>query len=132
MEPTGFATDGRTFAVTRKLAEIRRKSAALRKGAVSVVWSSDRTGDEPDAGVFAFERAGGDAGGDYALVVFNAHPEKASAPGFDGNAMKVTASPGTVLKDALGSGRTVTVGAGGDIVMDPPLDPQSALILLPQ
>ena len=132
MEPTEFATDGRTFAVTRKLAEIRKKSAALRKGGVNVVWSSDRTGDEADAGVFAFERAGGDAGGSYAVVVFNAHPEKASAPGFEGNAMKVTAAPGTVLKDALGSGRTATVGAGGDVVIDPPLDPQSALILLPQ
>ncbi len=128
--PTGFAKDNSTFKHIQKLAKIRKESAALRKGAIGVVWSSERGGDEEDAGIFAFERSGGDAGNDYALVIFNAREDKEGAPAFEGAPMKVNREAGTQLKDALGSGREVTVGAGGTVIIDPPMAPQSALILV--
>ncbi|NUP11127.1 MAG: alpha-amylase [Polyangiaceae bacterium] len=128
--PSGFATDGGTFTFIKRLAAIRKESAALRKGAVQVVWSSERTGEEEDAGVFAFERKGGDAGDDYALVVFNAHPDKESAPTFGGSPMKTTLPEGTKLVDALNGDRSFTVGPDGDLVISPGLEPQSALILV--
>lgn len=125
-----FSTKKPTFQHLKKLAKIRKGSAAIRRGGVTVVWSTDRVGDEEDAGVFAYERAGGDAGGDYALVVFNTSLQKASAPIFQGNAMTVNAPPGTTLTDALGSGASYTVGANGTIVIAP-LPPQSSLVLRP-
>jgi alpha-amylase len=128
--PTGFAKDNSTFKHIQKLAKIRKESAALRKGAIGVVWSSERGGDEEDAGIFAFERSGGDAGNDYALVIFNAREDKEGAPAFEGAPMKVNREAGTQLKDALGSGREVTVGAGGTVIIDPPMAPQSALVLV--
>jgi hypothetical protein len=48
-----------------------------------------------------------------------------------GSPMTVGAAPGTTLTDLLGSGRSVTVGGDGSVVLDPPLDPQSAVILAP-
>jgi alpha-amylase len=127
--PTEFDTSNATFQHLKKLAEIRRKSAAIRRGGIQVVWSSDRGGDEEDAGVFAFERAGGDAGDDYALVVFNAREDKSGAPIFEGAPMRANVASGTILRDALGSGLEVSVGSNGEVVIDPPLPPQSALIL---
>lgn len=128
--PTEFATNTSTFQHIKKLAKIRRDNAAIRKGAINVTWASERAADEEDAGVFAYERAGGDAGDAYALVVFNAHLGKASAPGFMGTPMIVGAPPGTTLTDKLGSGVSVTVGGDGSVVLDP-LEPQSALVLAP-
>jgi len=130
--PTGFPRDGATFKVIQKLTEIRRESAALRKGAIQVVWASERQGEEPDAGVFAFERKGGDAGDDYALVIFNANANQEGAPVFEGSPMTTTLGEGTQLVDVLGGERSFTVGAGGALAIDPPLPPQSALILVPQ
>lgn len=129
--PTGFDTSNETFQHLKKLAEIRRASAALRKGGIQITWASDRGGSEEDAGVLAFERAGGDAGDDYALVVFNARADKEGAPFFEGAPMRASVAPGTVLRDALGSGREVSVGSDGEVLIDPPLPPHSALILVP-
>jgi alpha-amylase len=129
---TDYDTSGRTFRFVKKLAGIRKKSKALRRGDAAVVWASARTGEESDAGILAYERAGGDADGDYALVIFNAHRTKASAPTFDGAVMPVTAPPGTELKDVLGQvGGSFTVGADGTLFIDPPLPPRSAMILRP-
>jgi hypothetical protein len=36
-----------------------------------------------------------------------------------------------VLRDALGSGVEVTVGSNGEVLIDPPMPPQSALVLVP-
>lgn len=129
---TGFATDGATFRFMKKLGSIRKGSKALRRGNATVRWASERVGEESDAGVFAFDRSGGDAGDDYALMVFNAHRTKASAPTFNGAAMPVGAPPGTVLKDALGMvGGEFTVASDGTILIEP-LPPQSAMILRPK
>ncbi len=128
---TGFEKSSSTFKHIQKLAKIRKEHAAIRKGGVTVTWSTERIGDEEDAGIFAYERSGGDAGDDYVLVIFNAHKTKESAPGFMGDPMMVGAAPGTTLTDVLGSGRSVTVGGDGSLVLDPPLGPQEALVLAP-
>ena len=96
-----------------------------------MVWSTPRTGDEEDAGIFAFQRNGGDGANGYALVVFNTHQTKQSHTGFEGNAMPVIAPPGTVLVDVLGDGGTsYTVSPDGRV--DITLDASTAMILIPQ
>ena len=45
--------DEKFNAATKKLADLRKKYSALRRGDQKVVWSTDRVGDEPDAGIFA-------------------------------------------------------------------------------
>ncbi len=129
--PTGFPQTSSTFKHIQKLTAIRKASLAIRKGDWKVVWSTPRTGNAEDAGVFAYERMGGDAGDDYALVVLNASFVKASAPTFQGSAMTVDQPEGTNLTDALGSGVTLTVGPMGRLVVNP-LPPQSSLILVKQ
>ncbi len=119
----GFDTSGETFRHFAALARVRATSPALRLGATRVLFSTAHTGDEPDAGLFAFERSGGDAGAAYALVVLDTNARHAS------RATLTTSLPaGTVLKDALGGG-TVTVGAQGRLDVEVPA--QSALVLLP-
>ncbi len=129
--PTGFDTSTATFQHIKKLAKLRRDNAALRKGGIRVTWATERTAEEEDVGIFSYERSGGDAGDAYALVVFNAHPTKQSAPAFMGAAMGVSAAPGTTLTDALGSGISVTVAGDGTVTFDAPLDPRSAVVLTP-
>jgi alpha-amylase len=124
-----YKTDSDTFRFIQKLAKIRKDHAAIRRGDIKVVWSTDRTNDEEDAGIFAYERAGLDGGKDYVLVVFNAHLTKKSAPVFEGSPMRVNLDEGTKLSDALGSEKSYTVGADGAVVIDP-MSPQSALILV--
>jgi len=130
--PTGFPRDGLTFGHIKRLAKVRRDSAAIRRGAITVTWSSDRIADEEDAGVFAFERQGGDAGDDYALVVFNTNTQHESAPVYQGTPMTTTLPEGTELGDVLGGERSFVVGPGGELSISPGLPPQSALVLVPR
>jgi len=129
---TGYSTSGKTYQFMRKLAAIRKKSAALRRGDAKVTWASERVGDETDAGIFAFERVAGDAKDDYALMVFNAHRSKPSAPTFNGAAMPVNVPVGTVLEDVLGDAGSFTVASDGTLLIDPPLPPKSVMILRPR
>ena len=91
---TGFPETGQTFQHFAKLATLRKKYLALRRGDTNVVYSTPNVAQETDAGIFAFERGGGDAPGAYALVVLNTNATKSSTTG-DVNAMMVTAAPGT-------------------------------------
>lgn len=128
---TGFDTRKDTFTHFAKLARIRQKSAALRRGDVSVRWSSGHTQAEEDAGIFAFERAGGDAGDSYALVVINSNAKKASTTSDGSKVMQVTAKPGTVLVDVLDPAlSTRAVDAGGTLRVTVPA--QRAMILVPE
>lgn len=129
--PTKFVTTSSTFQHIQKLADIRKKSVAIRKGEIKVVWSTTDVDDEQDAGILAYERAGGDAGGDYALVVFNSNQKHASAPVSMTGPVKVSLPAGTQLVDALGGSVSATVGPAGALPLDP-LPPQSALILVPR
>lgn len=125
---SGYDTQNPTFQWIARLAKIRRSYASLRRGSVQVTWATARTGDEEDAGIFAFERNGGTNKNGYSLVVINSNRMHASHTGFEGNAMPVIAPPGTVLEDVL-SGDTWTVDAAGTV--DVSVAPMSAVILVP-
>jgi alpha-amylase len=102
-----------------------------------VRWSTSHTHAEEDAGIFAFERTGGDAGTAYALVVINTNPSHASSTATSSNAMTIGQPAGTVLVDVLDPKQhPYTVGAGGTITLTPlqqwAPSWQSAMILVPQ
>jgi len=121
MWDTGFDTAGETFLWTKRLIAIRGAYPSLRRGGLIVAYSTPNTGDEPDAGILAFERAGGDAGGSYALVVFNTHQDHDSVTRNGDEAMTVLAPPGTELVDALTGERVVVSGDGTLEVSIPPI-----------
>ncbi|MFK7991123.1 MAG: alpha-amylase family glycosyl hydrolase, partial [Sandaracinaceae bacterium] len=111
---SGYRTDGATFQHIARLTRIRRHYDALRYGDFQTRWVNDRTGDESDAGMLAFERR--TDSGDYALVVINARGDKRGRTGFEGDTMTVTAPAGSELRDVLGTeGRSYTVGADGSL-----------------
>ncbi len=127
---SGFDTSGSTFRWIRKLIDARKRYASLRRGEMKVVWSSQHTESETDAGMFAFERTYGD---ETVLVAINAHKEKSSSTNaYDsgGGAMAVSFAPGTVLTDVLDSSSSFSVGAGGTLDLSVPA--QSVRILVVQ
>ncbi len=128
---SGYDQQSDHFQWIRRLTAIRRAYPALTRGDLKVVWSSDRTGDEPDVGIIAFERTGGDAGGAYALTVINTHRERPSSPEFGGDPMKTALPPGTQLVDVLSpSDPPLTVEAEGGLRVVVP--PTSGKILVRQ
>jgi glycosidase len=127
--PTGYRTDGDTFRWVARLARLRKAYPALTKGDVAVVWDTDHTGAEQDAGVLAYERRGLDAGDSYALVVINTNRDHASEPAYGEAFLKASAPPGTVLVDAIGGG-SYTVGPGGRV--DVTLEPETGALLVPE
>jgi alpha-amylase len=128
---SNFATSGDTFQHIAQLARIRKGYTALRRGDTNVLWSTNHTQTENDAGIFAFERTGGDAGGAYALVVLNTNDFKSSGTSAGANLMKTTAAPGTTLVDVLDPARaTYTVDGTGSLNVTVPA--QSGMILVPQ
>jgi hypothetical protein len=104
----------------RRLANIRRSYKALTHGDVKVTWASDRTGSESDAGIFAFERSGGDAGDAYALVVLNTKGDKESSTQFNAAGMKVNVPGGTALANVLDPNETVSVAGDGTLIVNVP------------
>ncbi len=128
---TGFDTTGDTFRHVAKLTRIRKAYLALRRGDTNVVYATAHTGSEGDAGIFAFERTGGDAGSQYALVVLNTNGRKTSSTTDGTTPLKLTAAPGTVLVDVLDPNQaTYTVASDGSLTVQVPA--QSAMILVPQ
>jgi len=129
---SGFKTDGETFQFVRRLIALRKQLVTLRRGDLAVVWSSEHTGDEADAGVFAFERR---YKGQTALVVMNTNPSKASetsARDSGGGDMRTSFSQGTRLRDLLAmNGNKGEVVVGADGALDLHLEPQSAAVLVP-
>lgn len=122
MWKSGFDTGSATFVHVAKLTAVRKQFAALRRGETKVVFSTEHTLDELDAGLFAFERAGDGA---YALVVQNTNGRHES------EAVLTTTQPsGSVLIDVLGAERQrFVVGAQGQVSVRVPS--QSSLILVP-
>jgi alpha-amylase len=129
---SGMPTDGDTFAHIANLARLRNAYVALRRGDTKVVWSSPHVAQEDDAGIFAFERAGGDAGsGPYALVVLNTNDFKTSSTSSGSTLMQTTAPAGTTLVDVLDPAQaTYSVDASGHLQASVPA--QKAMILVPQ
>jgi alpha-amylase len=132
MWKTAYATDGATFKWMQKLTGLRKKFSALRRGDQFVVWSTDHNGSEDDAGIFAFERRGGDAGDKaYALLVFNTQAMHDSSTSDGTTVMKVSPPPGTTtLVDVLNGGPSATVAADGTLNIK--LPKLSAVLLVPQ
>lgn len=128
---TGFPTDGATFTHIAKLARLRKGYVALRRGDTKVLWSTSDVAMEDDAGIFAFERAGGDAGSSaYALVVMNTSGQKASMTQHGTQTMTTSLAAGATLVDVLAPQRaTYTVGAGGSLSVTVPA--QSTMLLVP-
>ena len=127
---TSFDETNPTWQHIAKLTQIRKKYAAFREGDLNVVYSTTNVAQETDAGIFAYERGGGDAPNTYALVILNTNDGKSSTTG-DVNAMKVTTAPNTVLVDVLDPNQThYPVAADGTMRIQVPA--QSALILIPQ
>lgn len=129
---TGFATDGDTFQHIAKMTRIRAAYVALRRGDTKVVWSTTHVAGEEDAGIFAFERAGGDAGaGPYALVVLDTNDFKSSSTSNGSSVMQTSQPAGTTLVDVLDPMQaTYVVGPGGALRVTVPA--QKAMILVPQ
>jgi alpha-amylase len=125
-------TAGDTFAHIANLARLRKGYVALRRGDTKVVWSSPHVAQEDDAGIFAFERAGGDAGsGTYALVVLNANDFKTSSTSNGSTVMQTNAPAGGTLVDVLDPAQaTYPVGSTGQLQVNVPA--QKAMILVPQ
>jgi glycosidase len=126
-----FDETGSTFQHFSELAKIRKAYTALRRGDLSVIYSTSHVAQEDDAGIFAYERKGGDPQNSaYALIVFNTNDFKSSTTA-DTNAMMTTAPPNTVLVDVLDPQQTqYTVAADATLRMQIPA--QSASILIPQ
>lgn len=128
---SGYATTGSTFKWIKALTAARKKYGALRRGDQQIVWSTDHTGEEPDAGIFAYERTGGDAAvKSYALLVFNTNATHDSATTDGTTTMKLSVAPGTVLVDVLHGGTTATVAADGTLNVK--LPPLIGALLIPQ
>lgn len=128
---SGYDTAAPMYKWIKRLSGLRKAYPALTLGDLAVTWASDRTAGEDDAGVFAFERKGGDAGDSYALVVFNTNQIHPSSPVFGGTPMKVSVPPGTVLVDVLSAdGAQYTVDASGGLTIT--LPKTSGALLIPQ
>jgi glycosidase len=121
---TGFATDGKTFQFIARLIQIRKAYAPLRRGDITVRWSTKDVGVEQDAGMFAFERS--DAG-KTVLVVINTSDGKMSETSStaSGGAQMTTSFPaGTQLVDVLAPAgdptANATVGTAGALTVAVP------------
>jgi len=129
---TGYRTDTDTFKWVQKLTAIRKRHKALTVGDQKVIWSTDHVADEDDAGIFAFERTGGDAGPEYALAVFNTSPSKSSSTKDTTTAttMHTSLPNGTTLVDILqGDKPAYIVGDSGSL--DITIPPSSGALLVP-
>ena len=127
---TGFPTNGDTFVHFAKLSRLRAKYPALRRGDTNVVYSTPNVHAEDDAGIIAYERTGGDAADQYALVVINTNGRHMSTTALGAKAMKVT-KPGVTLVDVLDPElKTYAVPATGELRLIVPQ--QRAMILVPQ
>ena len=129
---TGYGTDTRTFKWVQKLTGIRKRHKALTVGDQKVIWSTDHVADEDDAGIFAFERTGGDAGPEYALAVFNTNPSKSSSTKDTTTAttMHTSLPNGTTLVDILQADKPAyIVGDSGSL--DITIPPISGALLIP-
>ena len=105
----------------KRLTGLRQDFKALRRGDFQIKWSSERTAEEQDAGIFAFERS---YDGETVLVVVNVNPNQSSqtsATSLGGTAMKVSFAPGTILTDRFAEERyEVTVDANQEVTVEVP------------
>jgi alpha-amylase len=122
-------TQGATFQWISRLSKIRRAYAPLRRGAISVKWTTNRPGTADDGGMLAFERA--DDSGAVLVVLNTSGDAREHRTAFEGNGMQVSFPSGTELVDVLdpSANRTFTV-ANGRVTVSLPA--YSAAILVPR
>ena len=127
--PTGYDTSGDVFQHIAALTELRAQHDALRRGDLTLRWVTDRTGDEEDAGIVAFERSYDD---ETLLVVINTDDDATRATSFEGSDMPVGFSPGTTLREIfpVGSDRSWVVDASGKIKVE--VGPRDGVVLAPE
>ena len=103
----------------KSLTGLRQQLAPLRRGDFQIKWATEHTGQEDDAGIFAFERT---YKGETVLVVLNTSPTKTSSTQDNGAGMKVSFPAGTTLKTAWSSSgdEEVSVNASGEVVITVP------------
>lgn len=114
---SGYDTANPTFQHIRALITLRHQYLALRRGDLTVRWSTDHVADEQDAGLFAFERS---AEGKTVLVVVNSRDAAAetSTSATGGNDMMTGYPPGTALKNVFAdddASDDFTVAADGSV-----------------
>jgi len=116
---SGFDTTNETFLFIKDMIALRKLYAPLRRGDMKVTWATERTGNEEDAGILAFERT---YQGETVLVVINTHGEQDSSTSFGGAGMNVSFPAGTSLRDkAPGTdGAEFLVGGNGTIKVTVP------------
>jgi glycosidase len=129
---SGYDTQNPTFRHLRALIDLRKQYAPLRRGDLTVRWSTENVGDEQDAGIFAFERT---LGGETVLVVVNSRDAAAetSSTTLGGSDMLTSFAPGTVLTNVLEDedpNDSFTVDAEGRVRI--PLPPRGGKILVAQ
>lgn len=107
----------------KALTGLRKELAPLRRGDFQIKWATERTGQEQDAGIIAFERS---YNGETVLVVINTHPTKTSttsATELGGGNMQVSFAAGTTLTNVWNDEDTndeVTVGGDQTVAITVP------------
>lgn len=131
---SGYDTTNGTFRLIQHLIALRKQHAPLRRGSMQIRWTTDRTADEPDAGILAFERT---LGGETVLVVINTSDDHVSETSYawgGGEHMQTSFTDGTILTNVLEDDDmvddVVTVGAGGRLLVHVP--PRGAKIYVRQ
>jgi alpha-amylase len=114
---SGYDTTNATFQHIRALIDLRKQYAPLRRGDLTVRWSTEHVADEQDAGLFAFERS---LDGETVLVVVNSRDAAAetSTSTLGGADMLTSFAPGTVLTNVFADddpNDTFTVDAEGRV-----------------
>jgi len=110
---SGYDTTNTTFRHIAALTALRKELEPLRRGDLTIRWTTDHTGDESDAGILAFERT---YKSQTVLVILNTHPTKSSETSFNGTDMQTSFPAGTILKDrAPGATGSFSVGPNGTL-----------------
>ena len=116
--PTGFATGGTTFQWIAQLTRLRSAHESLRRGDLTIRWSTVRVAAEEDAGILAFERS---TPTERFLVVLNVSDLHSSHTSFGGAAMKTGFPGGTTLHTIFGTDTdTVQIAADQTVTIEMP------------
>jgi alpha-amylase len=95
--PSGYDTTHRFYKHIKRVSDLRKKYAPLRRGELQFRWVSERMEGE-DAGILAFARVSGD---EQVLVVMNTHDTGVSFTSFEDAAMDTGFPPNTELVDLM-------------------------------
>ena len=124
---SGYDTENDTFQHISKVAALRAKYVPLRRGDLKIVWSTDHTGDESDAGILAFERV---YKNERILVVINTNKNHPSKTSFEGAVMKTNFNGGTNLVNVFPGSEGKSYTVSGDGSLDIELPAQTAAVLV--